>query len=477
MAKIQTIKNKDNTIIYPQTHTQAVYDAKGKKLQEWMNEYLTTEDESAIENVNTSFEIQGNKTTVLDSNSTDIQYPAAKTVYDFVTQSIGEVAGQLKIEIVDLLPGTGENSVIYLVLSEDSEEQNIYNEYLYLNNKWELIGTTKVDLSDYLMTTIADEKYAKLSLYSDTAINLGRKTNSKVGNYSTAIGKNTISVGEGASAEGYNTKALGYHSHAEGNTTETRLRGAHSEGINNIAGGVAAHTEGGSESSLVWSLDTNLKLTGAENATTYKITMSDGSEPTSTVLQYFYARKGWAITADLDGKDFSFPQPVAIILGSSYDASTTPIKYYVTLSNTLCSESINEVSFYITDISSIANGDYSHIEGLGTKTMSLAQHVQGQFNILDLKGSDIEKGTYAHIVGNGTAHDNRSNAHTLDWNGNAWYQGDVYVGSTSGTNKDSGSKKLATEEYTDNKITYGTTTLEDGVSELATGTLYVVYEE
>ena len=28
MAKIQTIKNKDNTIIYPQTHTQAVYDAK-----------------------------------------------------------------------------------------------------------------------------------------------------------------------------------------------------------------------------------------------------------------------------------------------------------------------------------------------------------------------------------------------------------------------------------------------------------------
>ena len=34
-----------------------------------------------------------------------------------------------------------------------------------------------------------------------------------------------------------------------------------------------------------------------------------------------------------------------------------------------------------------------------------------------------------------------------DWNGNAWYAGDVYVGSTSGTNKDEGSKKLATEEY------------------------------
>jgi hypothetical protein len=54
--------------------------------------------------------------------------------------------------------------------------------------------------------------------------------------------------------------------------------------------------------------------------------------------------------------------------------------------------------------------------------------------------------TSAHIVGNGTD-SKRSNAHTLDWSGNAWYSGNVYVGSTSGTNKDEGSKKLATEEY------------------------------
>ena len=39
------------------------------------------------------------------------------------------------------------------------------------------------------------------------------------------------------------------------------------------------------------------------------------------------------------------------------------------------------------------------------------------------------------------------NAHTLDWDGNSWFAGDVYVHSTSGTNKDAGSKKLATEEY------------------------------
>ena len=57
-----------------------------------------------------------------------------------------------------------------------------------------------------------------------------------------------------------------------------------------------------------------------------------------------------------------------------------------------------------------------------------------------------KKGTYTHIVGNGTSDTERSNAHTLDWEGNAWYSGDVYVGSTSGTNRDEGSKKLATVE-------------------------------
>jgi hypothetical protein len=60
------------------------------------------------------------------------------------------------------------------------------------------------------------------------------------------------------------------------------------------------------------------------------------------------------------------------------------------------------------------------------------------------------RGTYAHIVGNGIDEERRSNAHTLDWSGNAWFAGDVYIGSTSRTNKDEGSKKLATEEYAGN---------------------------
>lgn len=85
-----------------------------------------------------------------------------------------------------------------------------------------------------------------------------------------------------------------------------------------------------------------------------------------------------------------------------------------------------------------ASGTSSHAEGEYTEATGNYQHVQGKYNAND---SDSK---YAHIVGNGTGSSARSNAHTLDWDGNAWFAGDVYVGSESGTNRDDGSKRLAT---------------------------------
>ena len=94
-----------------------------------------------------------------------------------------------------------------------------------------------------------------------------------------------------------------------------------------------------------------------------------------------------------------------------------------------------------------AYGAASHAEGAVTIASHRAQHVQGEYNVEDGSTAPPSKrGNYAHIVGNGTSIDARSNAHTLDWSGNAWFAGDVYVGSTSGTNKDEGSKKLVNSD-------------------------------
>ena len=83
-----------------------------------------------------------------------------------------------------------------------------------------------------------------------------------------------------------------------------------------------------------------------------------------------------------------------------------------------------------------ASGQCSHAEGCGTVAASECQHVQGQFNIED------SANTYAHIVGNGIA-TVPSNAHTLDWNGNAWFAGTVKVGADN--------KELATTDHTHTK--------------------------
>ena len=65
-------------------------------------------------------------------------------------------------EIVTELPAVGQKGVIYLILnSASTEENNIYDEYLYVNNKYEKLGsfTTQIDLSQ-----IKDELFYDLDI-------------------------------------------------------------------------------------------------------------------------------------------------------------------------------------------------------------------------------------------------------------------------------------------------------------------------
>ena len=74
-----------------------------------------------------------------------------------------------------------------------------------------------------------------------------------------------------------------------------------------------------------------------------------------------------------------------------------------------------------------ASGGYgSHSEGCHTFSTHQAQHAQGTYNIRDTSTEEkANKGTYAIIVGNGTSDSARSNAYTLDWQGNGTFSGTV----------------------------------------------------
>lgn len=61
-------------------------------------------------------------------------------------------AGTVQVEAVDVLPTEDiKENVIYLV-PNGSSGNNFYDECMYINGKWETIGTTEIDMSQYSTT-------------------------------------------------------------------------------------------------------------------------------------------------------------------------------------------------------------------------------------------------------------------------------------------------------------------------------------
>lgn len=59
-------------------------------------------------------------------------------------------------EIVDALPLTGKDNILYLVPKKGSDK-DIYNEYIWTGADYEFMGTTAVDLTDYYQKSEVDE--------------------------------------------------------------------------------------------------------------------------------------------------------------------------------------------------------------------------------------------------------------------------------------------------------------------------------
>lgn len=85
-------------------------------------------------------EIDALETNVYTKQQTDSAIAAAIAAVDHLSR-----------EIVEALPETANanENVIYMVLRGGGTGQDVYNEYMYINGTWEIIGDTSVDLTDY----------------------------------------------------------------------------------------------------------------------------------------------------------------------------------------------------------------------------------------------------------------------------------------------------------------------------------------
>lgn len=108
----------------------------------------------------------------------------------------------------------------------------------------------------------------------------------------------------------------------------------------------------------------------------------------------------------------------------------------------------------------IASGNQSHAEGVSTIAKHSSQHVFGEYNIADSStAGQFAHGNYIQIVGNGTTENSRSNARTLDWNGNETLAGKLTVGTAPVNDMD-----VATKKYVDDNAGGGSFSLSDRIA-------------
>ena len=313
----------------------------------------------------------------------------------------------------------GNNNVARLIIGNGNEQVDISildkikldlidgGDPVYDANSAAIISRNARDLTLYMYSikTLPNELLDP-DLVVKSSLTVGtRKDNSEVGEYSSTFGEYNSATGYASHAEGDHSYALGYCSHAEGCSNAT---------------GDCSHAEGYSSSA------------------TKNYSHAEGENTTASGI----ASHAEGCNAKASGMD-SHAEGYKTHASGNYSHAQGYYAY--------SAGNYSHAEGYYTNTSK----DCSHAEGCYTNALSAYQHVQGKYNITDTSN------TYAHIVGNGTSTSSRSNAHTLDWSGNAWYQGDVFVGGTSQSN----GKKLLTEDD-------ARTICDEKISDVISDTIY-----
>ena len=313
--------------------------------------------------------------------------------------------------------------------------------------------------------TSLDSKMNKENPTGTGSFSLNRRADADIGDYSVAEGYNTEASGECSHAEGCATTASGEASHAEGCAEAAFGPYSHAEGSWTIAGGRASHAEGGSTNASgdqSHAEGFNTTASGNESHAEGSATLASGyashveGRMTQALGYHSHAEGGAEFEEDygniekeieFNNETITITGPVAYGKQSHAEGSGTFSGGYSSHAEGVETEALGLIS-HAEGAATIASGEISHAEGCQTTASGDCQHVQGKYNIEDTEG------VYAHIVGNGD-YNARSNAHTLDWDGNAWFAGGVTATSFNGCTI--ASNVPANAKFTDTTYTHPTT--------------------
>lgn len=117
----------------------------------YLNEYLTIIQQG----INKKVKLNSLLEFILNNTDSDLDIASTNPVQNqAVTKAIYELQNRNIIKIVDTLPSidVAESSVIYILLADIGADNNIFTEWIKVNNTWEKVGevNAEIDLSPYL---------------------------------------------------------------------------------------------------------------------------------------------------------------------------------------------------------------------------------------------------------------------------------------------------------------------------------------
>lgn len=147
MAYIKTMKDANGNVVYPQTHVRAVYTADGETLETKLNNLPTKVSE--LEND------AGFIASTVD-NLTNYYKKTETYTQDEVKDLINAIT-TLNIEVVTEKPTENISTTTIYLVGTDTAADNDFEEWIYTNGNWELIGTTAIDLTPYATKEYVEE--------------------------------------------------------------------------------------------------------------------------------------------------------------------------------------------------------------------------------------------------------------------------------------------------------------------------------
>ncbi len=310
----------------------------------------------------------------------------------------------------------------------------------YTMQTWENLPSEETPVSaerlDHIEQGIknAADKRALKDIYDDYSVNLGRKSGTSAGTFSTALG-------QGNTASGYCSQSGGADNISSGNRSST-------EGHNNTAGGDDSHVEGNGNK-ILGSYGHGEGYDNKDSSSSYAVHMEGGSNIAEGRISYAHlegnrnkATGGSYIHLEGASNEMLNPSASSVHMEGYYNKSSGSYSHNEGGNNVLVGNyshlegydnteqegsSINHIEGnyntatgnynHVEGNSNTANGTGIHVSGLNNKGTGQYQAVYGKYN--------AENGNAAFIVGGGTSDRERKNIYILDWQGNAIFAGNV----------------------------------------------------